>query len=149
MVVSSPWPGKTIVVVGEDEEPAIEAVHDLGEARVVPPGRTRTTGEERVAREELRRHNEAARPGRVARRVLGAEPKPAHGYLLPVGQGDVGRHLGDLGVGGVHPERDAERFPHLIDGADMVEVTVGGEDGADRPTRCSLEDRRTLRWRRR
>ena len=74
--------------------------------------------------------------------VLGAEPKPTHRYLLTVAEGDVGSHLGDFGVCGVHPEWDAERFPHLVDGADVVGVTVGGEDGADRPTCCGLEDRR-------
>ena len=69
IVVSSPWPGSTIVSGSSGEQAVLDRPDDRGEVAALERGVARAAGEQRVAAEQHGRalEQEAHRPGRVAR----------------------------------------------------------------------------------
>ena len=90
MVVSAPWPGYTAVSAGSDSSLAGDALDDLAELGGAR-GLAGAAGEERVAGEEMPRHEQADAAGRVAGGEEHLEGEVADGNDVSVLQVVVGR----------------------------------------------------------
>src|SRR5690606_29761110 len=116
------------------EQFVFEAVHDLGEARVVPAGRSGTAGKQGVTREEdvnlalvLRFEDERHRARGVTRSVDHVQGDSPEDDLFTPGEFLVRRTSGDVHIRRMqipgHPETVFDR----VESVDVVQVAVGGE----------------------
>ncbi len=128
--------------VGVGHELLFDRIHHLAKAGVFPSGGSRPAGEERVTGEHDRFQHERHRPGCVSRGVEDMDGEVSDHDFLAVEERLVGHPFGDLDVGGVKVPWHAERLPDRVERHDVIEVTVGGEDGLDLEAGGMFEDQR-------
>ena len=127
IVVSSPWPGSTIVSGGRVNSLRLDRLDDGGEVAPFERGVAGAAGEQRVAAEQHRSPLDLEADGAlgVAGRVDGVQAEPADLDHLGVVEEDVVAEVAEAGSVELGDGHLVAGLAHGRDGLDVVPVAVG------------------------